>query len=204
MIYTVGHSNLSENDFCRLIEPLDVLLDIRSHPNSNKNPQFKIENLKKWVPAKSKKKYEWEPNLGGWDVRHEYLSDEMRRHGVDLAPYLKGFFPKGRINESLDQKGRPWWYIRGFYDYQWYMTLPEFFDAAEALIERGESENIGIMCCEALWWSCHRSMVCDYLSFRGAKSFHLQPKLTEHPADRLDRYESGVLLSWKHPVSARA
>lgn len=206
MVYTVGHSSLKVNDFQKLIRPLDTLLDIRSHPNSNKHPQFKIENLRKGFPE-VKVSYEWEPNLGGWDTRHEYLQGEMKEHGVDLAPYLKGHFPKSRINEEIDQGEKPIWYVRGFYDFQWYMTLPEFFTAAEELIERGKKGNVGIMCCEVLWWGCHRSMVADYLWYRGVDSIHLQPKETYHSkviGNRLERYEPFVLRSWERPVSTRA
>lgn len=219
MIYTLGHSNISEDNFCKLIQPLDVLLDIRSHPNSNKNPQFKIENLREYVPKKAKIKYEWEANLGGWDTRHEYLAEEMEVYGVDLAPYLKGYFPKGRINEEIDPKGKPIWYVRGFYDFQWYMTLPEFFDAAEDLMERGKKENVGIMCCECLWWGCHRSMVADYLLTRGVDSIHLlgidkkgkNRDHHKHPTyhskvigNRLERYEPSIRKVWERPMSGRA
>lgn len=199
MIYTVGHSTLSEDTFAsEIICGLDVLMDIRSHPNS-RHEQFKIENLRKWIPKKTLATYEWEPGLGGWDIRHLKHAKEMSKHGVDLNVYSKGKFPKQRINLEKEKEGHPTWYNQGFYDYSWFMTLKEFHDAADRLIERSEKENIGIMCCEVLWWACHRSMVADYLYYKGVESVHLQPKQTTHSrviSNRIERYDKEILETW--------
>ncbi|HPA21837.1 MAG TPA: DUF488 family protein, partial [Ferruginibacter sp.] len=40
-----------------------------------------------------------------------------------------------------------------------------------------------IMCSEAVWWRCHRSMVSDYLKAKGWKVLHImgKGKAEEHP-----------------------
>lgn len=194
MIYTIGHSTLSESDFLAVAEPLDEVWDIRSHPSS-KWPQFCKENISRWLPDKGKS-YVWVPSLGGWTERHLHLSDQYRDVGVDVSVYAKGKFPKQRIASGLERKDKPTWYNQGLWDYQWFMTLDEFRVGVERLIEESKDKNIGIMCCELLWWKCHRSMVADYLLYHDVDCVHLQPKLVSHSkcvGNRLERYESGVL-----------
>lgn len=205
MIYSIGHSTMDEKAFLKVIEPVDIVLDIRSHPGS-KWPQFQKEAMEIWLP-KAGKVYEWEPRLGGWTKDHasdKAMVEKMAKRGIDIMAYSGQKFPKQRIAKTREAKSRtkPEWTNVGLYDYSFYETLPEFFVAAEELIERGKTMNIGIMCCEVLWWKCHRSMVADYLATRGVEVVHLQPKLTPHSkaiGDRLLRYHGDVVRAWKKP-----
>lgn len=54
--------------------------------------------------------------------------------------------------------------FRGFADY---MQTPEFRKNLDALIELAKSEQIAIMCAEAVPWRCHRSLIADALLARG-------------------------------------
>lgn len=97
-LYTIGHSILSEPDFLKVMGAIPVLMDVRSHPTS-KWPQFRMEELQRWIPAAGKR-YIWEPGLGGWDIRHaedQSLREAMLSRHLDLARYSKGKFPKGHI-----------------------------------------------------------------------------------------------------------
>lgn len=207
MLYSVGHSTLDETSFASLIEPLDVIIDVRSHPTS-KWPQFRKEHLETWLPRVGKK-YEWEPGLGGWTEKHLPLTEQFKN--VDIPVYAKGKFPKQRIGKTLaetpllDQK--PSWTNVGLLDYSYFMMLPEFQEAAKRVIERGGTENLGLMCCELLWWKCHRSMIADFIVWAGSDIIHLQPKLTYHSkciGNRLERYEPEVISSWKTSNSTSA
>lgn len=96
-------------------------------------------------------------------------------------------------------QSHPTWQSVGLWDYQWYMVLGEFLAAADRLITRSKTENLAIMCCELLPWKCHRSMVADFLAYRGIECIHLQPKLKSHYGmlgNRLDRYHPEVKESW--------
>ena len=198
-IYTVGHSTLSQEDFLLLIKDIDTIIDIRSHPTS-KWPQFWQENMVQWLAANNKG-YIWEPGLGGWDVRHSILRDEMSNHGVILDSYLKGKFPKQTIaKDRLAPTIKPEWTNQGLYDYSWFMTLNEFFKAADRIITLGKTQNIAILCCEVLWWKCHRSMVSDYLVYKDIQVTHLQPKITDHKGvlgNRIERYHPDIIKSWQ-------
>ena len=54
--------------------------------------------------------------------------------------------------------------FRGFADY---MQTPEFRKNLDDLIELARSEQIAIMCAEAVHWRCHRSLIADALLARG-------------------------------------
>jgi uncharacterized protein (DUF488 family) len=207
MIYTIGHSTLNEEEFINVIHPIDVVIDIRSHPTSRWE-QFRKENMERWLPIHGKN-YEWDPRLGGWSSHHLHMAEKFEKKMVDISAYAKGKFPKQRIgkithkdnNSQLNLPGvKPTWTNQGLYDYGWFMSIPEFISGAEDLIQRGIKENIGIMCCEVLWWKCHRSMVADYLIWRNTDVIHLQPKPKYHAdviGTRLDRYDPEIIQAWK-------
>lgn len=202
MIFSIGHSTLEMSKFLTLIEEIDVVWDVRSHPTS-KWPQFHKEEMERWLPLNGKR-YVWEPRLGGWTEKHEYLMEEMQTHGVDLTPYLTGKFPKQRIAANRGDfplfESKPSWTNVGLYDYSWFQSLPEFVAAGIALIETGKITNVGIMCCEALWWRCHRSMISDFVVFKGNDVIHLQPKKTMHSkviGNRLQRYDGEIIERWR-------
>ncbi len=54
--------------------------------------------------------------------------------------------------------------FRGFADY---MQTPEFRKNLDDLIELAKSEQVAIMCAEAVPWRCHRSLIADALLARG-------------------------------------
>jgi hypothetical protein len=204
MIYTIGHSTLDKQKFIELIRPIQVVIDVRSHPTSRWE-QFRKENLEHWLP-RAEKQYEWWPSLGGWTDRHLPLMDEMKPRMVDIRAYARGKFPKQRIGKNFPHPDqlelpldRPSWTNQGLWDYSWFMALDEFLDAVDILIQRGSQENVGIMCCECLWWKCHRSMIADYLCFKEVDVIHLQPKPKRHSAaigNRLDRYHPDIIKVW--------
>jgi len=220
-LFTVGHSTLSQADFLAMLGGRKLtIIDARSHPTS-KWPQFWKENLQQWLPEAGVG-YEWWPELGGWDKRHLPFSEAMKTHGVDVPVYAKGKFPKQRIGVDKIQDDarqeflpfiKPSWTNQGLYDYQWFMTLEEFLEGCDRLIERSQTEHLAYMCCECLYYKCHRSMIADYLSFRSMESHHIQPvmrqknkvkfvagyKLLPHSkvlGNRLDRYEPEVRRIW--------
>lgn len=142
---------------------------------------------------------------GAFTMKKVNVKDWATAHGVDVDAYARGYFPKGRIGSEVADRteGIPHWSNQGLYDYAWYTALPEFRSAAETLIRESQPgyslQRPALMCAEFLWWKCHRSMVADYLHWRGAKVQHLQPKLTGHGdviGNRLQRYPIQVRRVW--------
>ena len=62
---------------------------------------------------------------------------------------------------------------QAFAGYADHMDSPEFRSAVDALIEQAASERQAIMCAETVWWRCHRMLVADALTLRGAQVVHL-------------------------------
>lgn len=198
MIYSVGHSTHPAQEFFELLDGLTTtLVDIRSHPTSIW-PQFRRAQLEQLCAAHGVT-YLWEPRLGGWTEAHAALGEEMATHGVDLTGYMGGHFPK----QLISQRYRGGWTNRGLYDYSWFTTLPEFAAAVGEL-----PDSCAIMCAEALWWKCHRSMVADFIVAHGGDVRHIKPTRPKRPTttrftrhseqigDRLHRYHGGI--SWAH------
>lgn len=217
MIFSVGHSTHSIQEFCNAARGMDLIIDVRSHPTSRWE-QFRQEQMEKWLPETGAA-YLWMPALGGWTKRHyEEYHEAMAAHGVDLAAYSRGVFPKQRIGTDriAESKEKPSWTNQGLYDYSWYTSTPEFLAGAERLIsEWGSSADVqvAIMCCEALWWKCHRSMIADYLYSRDVFCGHLPPKPPKRPTtrrfkphseaigNRLQRYDPIILEAWQAHAS---
>jgi uncharacterized protein (DUF488 family) len=82
--------------------------------------------------------------------------------------------------------------FRGYADY---MDTPDFAEAAERLFALARQDRVAIMCSEAVWWRCHRSMVADYFKAHGWTVLHLlglaEPK--EHPYTSAARLVNGQL-----------
>ena len=54
---------------------------------------------------------------------------------------------------------------------------------------------IAIMCAEAVWWRCHRSLIADYLKARGVEVLHIlgANKVEPHPYTPAARIVNGEL-----------
>src|SRR5579875_689560 len=59
------------------------------------------------------------------------------------------------------------WRNASFRGYADHMATAEFQRAVDRLIELGRSENVALMCAEAVPWRCHRSLIADALLARG-------------------------------------
>ena len=75
------------------------------------------------------------------------------------------------------------------------METPEFKQGIERLLELERESRTAVMCAEALWWRCHRSLIADYLKALGATVIHLSDeKQTEtHPYTTAARIIQGRL-----------
>jgi uncharacterized protein (DUF488 family) len=75
------------------------------------------------------------------------------------------------------------WRVAAFKGYADYMETPDFKNAVKDLEFLGTNKRVAYMCSEAVWWSCHRSLVSDYLKFKGWTVMHIMAvgKAEEHP-----------------------
>ena len=54
-----------------------------------------------------------------------------------------------------------------------HMETVEFKQGLEQLAELARKNRTAVMCAEALWWRCHRSLIADYLKTLGATVIHV-------------------------------
>ena len=87
----------------------------------------------------------------------------------------------GRRPVKKDSKNTGWKHpaFRGYADY---METDEFNTGIHQLEDLAIKQRTAYMCSEAVWWSCHRSMVSDYLKLNGWTVHHIMEvnKATEH------------------------
>ena len=88
------------------------------------------------------------------------------------------------------------WKNTAFRGYADYMETQDFKKAIEELQELASAERTAYMCSEAVWWSCHRSLVSDYLKVRGWTVLHIMNEGTpkEHPYTSPARIVNGQLF----------
>lgn len=75
------------------------------------------------------------------------------------------------------------WRNAAFRAYADFMETPEFDAGLQRLTLLAAERRTAIMCSEAVWWRCHRSLVADALKARGARVLHIMGggKVVEHP-----------------------
>ena len=121
----------------------------------------------------------------------EVLSESLKDAGIEYRHFRE---LGGRRRTKKDSKNTVWRNasFRGYADY---METPEFAAAAEDLLDAARSKRTAVMCAEAVWWRCHRSMIADYLKASGVEVTHiLSPTKTEsHPYTSAARIENGKL-----------
>lgn len=87
------------------------------------------------------------------------------------------------------------WRLDAFKGYADYMETDEFKAAAQKLQDIALCSRTAYMCSEAVWWSCHRALVSDYLKVLGWKVMHIMgsTEATEHPFTAPAKIVSGKL-----------
>jgi uncharacterized protein (DUF488 family) len=78
----------------------------------------------------------------------------------------------GLRREQPDSINRAW-KNPSFRAYADYMQSDMFAAELERLIALGRGERVAIMCAEAVWWRCHRSLIADALVARGEPVLHI-------------------------------
>jgi uncharacterized protein (DUF488 family) len=75
------------------------------------------------------------------------------------------------------------------------METRAFKIAIDQLQKIAEIETTAYMCSEAVWWSCHRALVSDYLKVRSWTVLHIMSKVKadEHPYTSPARIANGAL-----------
>jgi uncharacterized protein (DUF488 family) len=143
VVYTVGHSTRSIEDFVGLLHRAGIraLIDVRAFPVSRRHPHFNRDALSATLAANDIA-YAHAPGLGGRRRPHP--------HSANGA-----------------------WRNDGFRAYADHMSTPEFREAIDELIASAARAPTTVMCAEAVPWRCHRSLIADALVARGCEVRHV-------------------------------
>ena len=147
--------------------------------------------------------------LSTWEILQ--LVDVRRHPGSRKFPHFKKeelelWLPEHQISylHLVDLGGRrkpqknsvnTAWRLDSFRGYADYMETNNFKEAALKLQETAAVQKTAFMCSEAVWWSCHRALVSDYLKIRNWEVMHIMGsnKVMEHPYTKPARIENGQL-----------
>ena len=124
-------------------------------------------------------------------------------------------FNKPALSESLEQLGIRYqheprlggrrapradshntaWKNPQFRAYADHMESEEFSNAVKELLQLAGGARTAVMCAEAVWWRCHRSLISDYLKAAGHTVIHIldEKKTEEHPFTSAARIVDGKL-----------
>jgi uncharacterized protein (DUF488 family) len=95
---TVGHGTLSADELAQLVTEagLEIVVDVRTFPASRRHPQFRREEMERWLPDAGVA-YRWEPRLGG---RRRPRPDSP--HGALRVPAFRGYADHMETREFQD------------------------------------------------------------------------------------------------------
>lgn len=121
----------------------------------------------------------------------EALASSLRNNGIAYY-WLQAL--GGRRKAAADSPNTVWRNasFRGYADY---MSTPEFKRGLNELLEVAAQSRTALMCAEAVWWRCHRSMVSDALCVQGIRVLHIMGSshVVEHPMTAPAHIENGRL-----------
>lgn len=121
----------------------------------------------------------------------EPLAGALSEAGIDYRP-----FPElgGRRAPRPDSPNTVW-RNQAFRGYADYMETVEFRAGLDRLVQAAREQRTAVLCAEAVWWRCHRSMIADALKARGIGVLHIMDagKTVEHPYTSAARIVEGQL-----------
>ena len=142
-IWTIGHSTRGFEEFLGILA------------------KFRIETLADVRSFPGSRRY---PQYG-----KEALATSLTASAIEYAwlPALGG-----RRHASANSRNTAWRNaaFRGYADH---MGTAEFAQGLQQLLELASEARTVIMCAEALWWRCHRSLIADALCVRGVQVMHI-------------------------------
>jgi uncharacterized protein (DUF488 family) len=165
-LWTIGHSTRAIDEFISLLE---------------KNETKLLVDVRAWPGSKRYPQF-----------NKDALAESLNAHGIRYE-----HFPElgGKRKSQPDSRNTAWRNatFRGYADY---METEQFQKGIERLLDIAvEAGSTAIMCAEAVWWRCHRSLIADYLKARGVEVLHVlgANKVEPHPYTSASRIVNGEL-----------
>jgi uncharacterized protein (DUF488 family) len=165
-IWTVGHSTRPIQEFIAILE------------------SFLIELLIDVRSYPGSRKYP--------QFNIENLSVSLQENGIEYI-HMKEL--GGRRRPKKNSKNTAW-KNDAFKGYADYMETEDFKNGMDKLAGFALTKRSSIMCAEALWWRCHRSLLSDYLKLNGWNVHHIMGinKSEEHRYTKPAKIRQGELF----------
>jgi uncharacterized protein (DUF488 family) len=165
-IWTIGHSTRGIDEFISLL----------------KENQIKLLVDVRAFP--SSKRYP--------QFNKDALEESLTTYGIRYE-----HFPElGGKRKSKPDSRNTAWRNASFRGYADYMETEQFQKGIERLLDvAAEAGPTAVMCAEAVWWRCHRSLISDFLKARGLEVLHIlgANKVEPHPYTSAARIVNGEL-----------
>jgi uncharacterized protein (DUF488 family) len=153
-IWTIGHSTRAIDEFISLLKENEIKL---------------LVDVRAWPGSKRYPQF-----------NKDSLAESLTAHGIRYE-----HFPElGGKRKSNPNSRNTAWRNASFRGYADYMETEKFQKGIERLLDvAAEAGPTAIMCAEAVWWRCHRSLIADYLKARGVEVIHIfaANKIEPHP-----------------------
>jgi len=165
-IWTIGHSTRAIDEFISLLKENEIKL---------------LADVRAWPGSKRYPQF-----------NKEALAESLNAHGIRYE-----HFPElGGKRKSKPDSRNTAWRNASFRGYADYMETEQFQKGIERLFDvAAEAERTVIMCAEAVWWRCHRSLIADHLKAHGVEVLHVlgANKIEPHPYTSAARIVNGEL-----------
>lgn len=163
-VWTIGHSARTIDDFLALLEAHAI---------------ERVADVRRYAGSRAHPHFNPEP-----------LAAALAARGIEYLP-----FPElGGRRAARPDSANTVWRNAAFRGYADYMDTPEFAGGLERLLHVASEGRTALMCAEAVWWRCHRSMIADALKAGGVPVLHImEGKAVEHPFTSAARIVGGEL-----------
>jgi uncharacterized protein (DUF488 family) len=152
-LWTIGHSTLSIDDFINRLKSFEIQL---------------LADVRSYPGSR----------------RYPHFNKENLKASLANADIRYEHFPElgGRRRARPDSLNMTW-RNESFRGYADYMETNEFHAGIDRLLNIATTQRAAIMCSEAVWWRCHRSLISDYLKVKGIEVNHIMSigKAEPHP-----------------------
>jgi uncharacterized protein (DUF488 family) len=164
-IWTIGHSTRPIADFIDLLRTNDIET---------------IADVRSFPSSRRYPQY-----------NQAALREALAIEGIDYAwlPLLGG--RRAPVPDSPNTA----WRNAAFRGYADHIATEEFAEGLFDLLLIAEGARTAVMCAEAVWWRCHRSLISDVLKSIGFRVIHVidATHTTEHPYTSPARIVRGML-----------
>lgn len=146
VLFTIGHSTRSLTDFLALLSAygIEVLVDVRAFPISQRYPHFSQKALAQALEARG--------------IAYVWLGKEL------------GGYRRTGLGEASPNKA---WGSQGFRNFADHMLSEGFQRDVERVVSLAKEKRVALLCAERFWWRCHRRLIADWLVAQGHRVIHI-------------------------------